>query len=111
MPKETWYILDTLNINLPKDTLIHGGQILFNSHTKDYGESLEIRILNENDSLLFNHYTTLLHVIDEKRNKNIVDYRFYLDKTFPQKIKCVFVILTKNQTLTIDSMKIRFFTD
>ncbi len=111
MPKETWYILDTLNVNLPKDTLIHGGQVLFNSHTKDYGESLEIRLLNENDSLLFNHYTTLLHIIDEKKGQKFADYRFYVDKKLPQKMKCVFVILTKNQTLTIDSMKIRFFTD
>lgn len=111
MSKDTWYILDTLNLDLPKDTLIHGGQVLFNAHTKDFGESLEIRILNDNDSLLFNHYTTLLHVIDEKRNKNLVDYRFYIDKGFPKKIKCVFVILTKKETLAIDSMKIRFFTD
>jgi hypothetical protein len=111
MSRDTWYILDTLNLDLPKDTLIHGGQVLFNAHTKDFGESLEIRILNDNDSLLFNHYTTLLHVIDEKRNKNLVDYRFYIDKGFPKKIKCVFVILTKKETLAIDSMKIRFFTD
>jgi hypothetical protein len=111
MPKDTWYILDTLNVDLPNDTLVHGGQILFNSYTKDGGETLEIRVLDENDSLLFNHYTTLLHVIDEKNNKNLVDYRFYIDKILPKKIKCVFVILTKKETLTIDSMKIRFFTD
>lgn len=111
MSKDKWYILDTLQVDLSKENFIHGGQISFNTTIKDQGESLEIRILNENDSLLFNHYNTLLHTIDEKRNKNLANYRFYIDKILPKKIKCVFVILTKKETLTIDSMKIRFFTD
>ncbi len=111
MPKDRWYVLDTLEVDLSKENFIHGGQILFNTTILDQGESLEIRILNENDSLLFNHYNTLLHTINEKRNKNMADYRFFIDKKLPRKVKCVFVILTKTQKLTIDSMKIRFFTD
>ncbi len=108
---DQWHIVDTLAVDIPKDTLIHVGQIQFTTKIKNLGESLEIRLLDENDSLLFNHYSTLLHVIDEKRGQNFADYRFYIDKKLPQKMKCVFVILTKKETLTIDSMKIRFFTD
>lgn len=106
-----WHIVDTLAVEIPKDTLIHGGQIQFTTKIKNLGESIEIRLLDENDSLLFNHYSTLLHVIDEKKGQNFADYRFYIDKKLPQKMKCVLVIFTKKETLTIDSMKIRFFTD
>lgn len=106
-----WHIVDTLELDIPKDTLIHVVQIQFTTKIKNLGESLEIRLLDENDSLLFNHYNTLLHTIDEKKGRNFADYRFYVDKKLPKKIKCVFVILTKKQQLTIDSMKIRFFTD
>lgn len=108
---DQWHIVDTLAAGFPKDTFIHVGQIQFTSKIKNLGESLEIRLLDDRDSLLFNHYSTLLHVIDEKKGADYADYRFNIDKQLPKDIKCVFVILTKKQTLTIDSMKIRFFTD
>lgn len=106
-----WHIVDTLAVELPKDTLIHVAQIQFTTKIKNLGESLEIRLLDDRDSLLFNHYSTLLHVINEKKGPDYADYRFHIDKKLPKVIKCVFVVLTKKETLTIDSMKIRFFTD
>ena len=111
MSPEKWFILDTLEIDFPNETLLHAGQITFVSNKKSNAETIEIRLLNEEDSLLFNHYSTLLHVVDEERGSRFIDYRFLLNKRLPKKLKAVFVILTKNQTFTIDSMKIRFFTD
>lgn len=111
MVPDRWYVFDTLEISNPVKNEIGIGQITFLTPRHSGGESLEIRLLDENNALLFNHYKTLLHVIDESKGNQFADYRFVIRQRFPEKIKAVFVINTKTSAVTIDSMKIRFFTE
>lgn len=111
MQPERWYIFDTLSIRLPEGTDARRGQITFLSPRKNDREALEIRILDCKDSVLFNHYSTMLHVVNEPRGQRFIDYRFPVGAKLPVDIKAVFVIHTKASPVTIDSMKIRFFTD
>lgn len=107
----TWYVSDTLRVNLPTVNSPTKGQVTFQSDQKSGAEILEIRLLAPNDSLLFNQYSTLLHTIVEKGKKNRIDFRFEIQTKLPQQIKAVFIMNTKNSKVILDSMKIRFFTD
>lgn len=107
----TWFVSDTLKIELPREISPTTGQLTFESNLKSGAEILEIRLLDENDSLQFNHYSTLLHAIVEKGKQNQIDYRFKIPVKLPTIIKAVLVINTKNSKVILDSMKIRFFTD
>lgn len=111
MVADRWYVFDTLQVENPVDVLPKTGQITFLSPKKSNAESLEIRLLDEHDSLLFNHYQCMLHAVDERKGEKFVDYRFQIPAALPPKLKTVFVIKTNDRPVTIDSMKIRFFTD
>lgn len=108
---DRWHIYDTLKVSIPDSSFIKVGQITFLSKEKHGAESFEIRLLDQKDSLLFNHYTTMLHVIDESRGNNFIDYRFEINKQLQPRLKAVFIINAKASAVTIDSMKIRFFSD
>ncbi len=111
MQADRWYIFDTLQVQNPAGQEARVGQITFLSPRKSNAESLEIRLLDMKDSLIFNHYNCMLHAVDEPKGWQFVDYRFEIPAKLPPQLKAVFVINTKTTPVTIDSMKIRFFTD
>lgn len=112
VPPHTLVIFDTLAITQPSATNITTGQLVFSApRYKKGGEILQVDLLDEKDSLLSVHRVRLLHTIDEKRGKQVADYRFYIGKLLPERMKAVFRIRTDSSPVTIDSLKIRFFTD
>lgn len=107
---DRWFT-DTVSVENPIGSEPKVGQITFISKQKTNAELLEIRLLGFNDSLLYNTYNNMLHVVDEPKGNQFIDFRFELKEKLPEKFRAVFVIQTKESPVTIDSMKIRFFTN
>lgn len=105
-----WFT-DTLVVENTSVKMPNVGQITFISKQKTNAEPLEIRLLDQNDSLLMNHYNTMLHCVDESKGNQFVDYRFLITVPLPEKFKAVFVMLSQEKPVTIDSMKMRFFAN